>query len=396
MFLIKILNFIKGYISFTVEGFFVERFLNIAIHRKIYLWDIKHLGSQKARMCISRAGFELLDDIAEKTDVEVKKIKEIGLPFFIQKYRGRTAFFAGAAFFFIFLFAMSFFLWAVEIDYEGDVPLARIEQGLENSGLKIGKPMALVNKQHIENTMMTGFAEFAWVGLNKSGTVARVTIKDRLVAPIIEDETIPCNIIAAKPGIITKIDTRLGQALVIEGMAVSEGELLVAGVIDSAALGVRYLHAMSEIEAETMIQKSATAPLLKEVITRTKNAKSRHFLNAFGLHIPLFFSDNVPFAEFERESVQKQARLGKSIFLPFILHYDKFYEVKKETVAIGEAEAIEIAKTRLAEEIKKDLTAGGQILSENLEQTLSPAGEIVITLTWTCSEKIGKQVEILR
>ena len=41
MFLKILLNYILGYVNIKVEGFFIERFINICISKKILLWNIK-------------------------------------------------------------------------------------------------------------------------------------------------------------------------------------------------------------------------------------------------------------------------------------------------------------------------------------------------------------------
>ena len=33
---------IFGYVSITIEGFFVERFINMCLAQDIFLWNIKH------------------------------------------------------------------------------------------------------------------------------------------------------------------------------------------------------------------------------------------------------------------------------------------------------------------------------------------------------------------
>jgi len=378
-----------------VEGFFIERFLNIAAHRECYLWNIKWLGTQKARMYVSRKGYALLDEVAEKTKVEMKKVAEVGLPFYIAKYRKRTAFIIGGGLFFVFLFVMSFFLWNVDIEYTGAVPMAEIQQGLEASGLSLGMLMGKIDEQKIEAYMMTNFQDFAWVGVSKAGTTAVVQIEPRIEPPQVEDTTVPCNIVATKAGVIDKINTKLGQSMVSVGTAVTQGQLLVSGALDSQALGARFVHATSDILAQTWITESQTAPLFKTSVTRTGKTKSKHSLQIFGWQIPLYFSDKVAFADYDRVSDKKQLSIGNKLFLPIIFHYDKFYEVKKENVTISETEAVAIATDALREKMKGELSNGGWMENEAVTTSMSEAGEIVVTVTWECYEDIGQSVPIL-
>ena len=41
MFLRIILNYILGYVSIKVEGFYIERFINICMSKNIFFWNMK-------------------------------------------------------------------------------------------------------------------------------------------------------------------------------------------------------------------------------------------------------------------------------------------------------------------------------------------------------------------
>ncbi|GHV17561.1 sporulation protein YqfD [Clostridia bacterium] len=396
MFIIRILNFLKGYIIFTAEGFFLERFLNIAAHRNIYLWDIRRLGTAKMRMRISTRGFTKIREVAEKTQSHVEIISKRGIPFFIKKYRGRTAFAVGLAVFFVIVFVLSFFIWAVDIDYEGTRVHPNIVRAeLYSAGLKAGTPTFLINKQSIASQLMTNIPEFSWVGINIQGTRAIIQIKERAIIPEVEDLSVPCNIKAKRAGIIDSISTRLGEQLVQKGLAVTEGQLLVNGVVDSNELGVRYLHATADIIARTWLTSSAIAEPTIEIRTQTGRTKSKHTLDLFGFNIRLFTSDKVEFAEYDRVSEIRQIRLSQNLVLPFALHYDKFYEVDKINQPINENESIAGAKAKIIADLYSKLTPDAQVLGEELTTSTTSAGELLVTVTLECLENIGQKEEIL-
>ena len=62
--LLKILiNYIVGYVKISVEGYFIERFMNICISKKILLWNIKR---EKSTFLYANVGIK-----------DFKKLKEI-------------------------------------------------------------------------------------------------------------------------------------------------------------------------------------------------------------------------------------------------------------------------------------------------------------------------------
>jgi len=289
---------------------------------------------------------------------------------------------------------MSFFLWRINIDYTGTIPQDQIMSGLRVAGLKVGEPMASINPAEIQNKMMTAFPDLVWIGISSEGTCAYVQIEDRRDVPEVEDLSVPCNIVATKPGVITKINTSFGLPDVKVGTAVATGQMLVSGVVESTEFGTRYLHATSDIQAQTLRTESMPAPTFREVTTQTGKTKTKDILDIFGFKIPLFFSDEVSFQDYDRVSAIKQAKIGNELFLPFILHYDKFYEVKKENVQLTSDEAIALAKTTLTDKMNGELSSGGQILNESLTTSKSDAGETIVTLQWDCLENIGQQIPI--
>ena len=64
--LIKIINFLRGYLIIEVNGAFIERFINLAIRSKIYLWGIERTEKDKAVMRISVRGFHRIRKVAFK------------------------------------------------------------------------------------------------------------------------------------------------------------------------------------------------------------------------------------------------------------------------------------------------------------------------------------------
>ena len=100
-------TFLLGSVTITVEGFFIERFLNICMNKKIFLQDLnkenntyirvkmysveieKKLKTKNTyiRVKILKSDFREIKHIARKTKCKVKIEKKSGMPFIINKYR---------------------------------------------------------------------------------------------------------------------------------------------------------------------------------------------------------------------------------------------------------------------------------------------------------------------
>ena len=70
MFLKILLNYILGYVNIRVEGFFIERFINICISKKILLWNMKR---EKSTILYANIGIQ---DYKKLKNIKVKKDKK--------------------------------------------------------------------------------------------------------------------------------------------------------------------------------------------------------------------------------------------------------------------------------------------------------------------------------
>ena len=70
MLLFRLWNYIRGYVIIVVEGYFLEKFVNICTRRQILLFDISRQKNSKMTLKVSIKGFRMLRPIAKKTAAE--------------------------------------------------------------------------------------------------------------------------------------------------------------------------------------------------------------------------------------------------------------------------------------------------------------------------------------
>ena len=74
-----LLAFIFGYVNIEVEGYFIERFINMCNSKKIFLWNMKRKHSTIIRVNIGIRDFKKIKEIAKKTKCRVKIQKKRGI-----------------------------------------------------------------------------------------------------------------------------------------------------------------------------------------------------------------------------------------------------------------------------------------------------------------------------
>ena len=84
-------NFIRGYVIIDIKGFSSARFLNLAVHKNIYIWNI-HPSKNAIRANVSLKAFRMLKPCAKKTNCRIKIVEKRGVPFWLFKHKKRKAF----------------------------------------------------------------------------------------------------------------------------------------------------------------------------------------------------------------------------------------------------------------------------------------------------------------
>ncbi|NLB82191.1 MAG: sporulation protein YqfD [Clostridiaceae bacterium] len=387
MALVKLFNFLIGYVTISIKGAFPERFLNICARRRIYLWNVKRQGVARINANISVKGFKLIRPIAKKSRCNIYINQRHGIPFFLYKHRKRKIFAAGAVFFIISLFIITRFIWVIDITGNNEVETVQIIEVLSEAGLKTGVLSSKVVISDIQNYTMTKLGKIAWIGINLKGTTAFVEIKERLSTPDLFQKDLPCNIVAKTDGVIESIDAVNGNRLVSIGDVVGKGQLLISGVIDSkAGDGVRYLHADGEVLATTWHEITVEVPKYEQIRTRTGKSKSKHMVKFFNFYVNFFLNDRISYSNYDRISYVKKFAIGNNIVFPLSFHYDNYYEVEITQQPYELTEALTLAENE----------AYKQVAGLTIKSKRKKADNNKLTVIYECLENIAEKATILK
>lgn len=250
MYIRILLDMILGFVNIEIEGYFVERFINICISKKILLWNIKRDKSTIAHMNIGVKDFRKAIKIAKETKCRIRINKKIGVPFILHKYRKRKIFLYILVLMCILIFVLSNFVWNIQIEGNNNITREEIVSNLEDEGLKIGVFKNKIDTKKIISDIRLKRNDLAWVGIEIKGTNAIVKIVEADKKPDIIDEEDFCNIVATKPGIVVKVNAINGTPLVKEGDTIKEGSTLIGGWLEGKYTGIRYVHANGSVKAK--------------------------------------------------------------------------------------------------------------------------------------------------
>lgn len=222
MFVKIIMYYLLGYATISVEGYFIERFINICISKNILLWNMKRKKSSFLFANIAIKDFKKIKQIAKTTKCHVKIEKKKGIPFLLHRYKKRKIFIGLLIAITLIIFGLSNFVWNIEITGENNISKEELLNELNQYGLKTGILKTKVNTKEIINNIRLNRDDIAWVGMKIKGTNIIVEVVEADKKPDIVNENEYCNIISDKEGVITKINVQNGTALIKVGDIVTK------------------------------------------------------------------------------------------------------------------------------------------------------------------------------
>ena len=144
-----LMAYLLGYVTIEIEGYYIERFMNICNNQKIFLWNTKRPKTAIMKVNISIQDFKKLKPIAKKTKCKIKIEGKKGIPFFFHRYQKRKIFLIFFLLVIIGTIALSNFIWNIEITGTDKIDPQEIRQLLEENDFKVrkeqGKPKYKAN-----------------------------------------------------------------------------------------------------------------------------------------------------------------------------------------------------------------------------------------------------------
>ena len=387
-----LLAYILGYVSIEVEGYFIERFINICNSKKIFLWNMKRKHSTIIRVNIGIRDFKKIKEIAKKTKCRVKIQKKRGIPFILHKYKKRKIF---AIFFILLIIAvitLSNFVWNIEVIGNNKISAEEIIKDLADDNFKVGTSKTNLNTKNIIDKIRLKRSDLAWIGIEIKGTNAIVKIVEADLKPDIIKEEEYCNIVATKDAMIVKINAQNGTAVVKEGDIVTKGTVLIQGWLEGQFTGIRYVHANGEVQAKVWYSQKISVPLkqTKKIKTGKEENKYSVKINNFEINLP----KGVPkFQNYDTIEKSKKLKLFSDFYLPIEIHQKTYreYEEQEITYSIEEAKELGIAQ---ADESLKEQIEGKQVTNKkiNAEQI---GANIEVEVIYEVLESIGTKEKIV-
>jgi similar to stage IV sporulation protein len=382
-----------GYIRINVEGFYIEKFINICRQNGIFLWGIKREKASIMHTNISIKDFKKIKRITKQINCRVHIERKKGLPFFLDRYKKRKIFVIGLIAILLIIFGTSNFVWNIEVVGNEKINKDELIQELKEQGLEIGTPKRKINKNEIINTIRLKRNDVSWVGINIKGTNVTVKIVETEEKPEIINQDEYCNIVANKDALIQKIDSTKGTSVVKEGDLVKKGSILIGGWMEGKYTGVRYVHGAGKVMGKVWYTETARVQLKEEKIEKTGKEEKKYRINFNNFQINLYKTLS-KFEKYDTIYTDKKVKIFSDFYLPVSFTECNNFETISKTEEYTQEEAKNIAIERAEKKLAEQVTNSDDIQDKKIN-VITTNDYVEVEVIYEVLENIGTEEKIV-
>ena len=382
-----------GYIRINVEGFYIEKFINICRQNGIFLWGIKREKASIMHTNISIKDFKKIKRITKQINCRVHIERKKGLPFFLDRYKKRKIFVIGLIAILLIIFGTSNFVWNIEVVGNEKINKDEIIQELKEQGLEIGTQKRKINKNEIINTIRLKRNDVSWVGINIKGTNVTVKIVETEEKPEIINQDEYCNIVANKDALIQKIDSTKGTSVVKEGDLVKKGSILIGGWMEGKYTGVRYVHGAGKVIGKVWYTETARVQLKEEKTEKTGKEEKKYKINFNNFQINLYKTLS-KFEKYDTIYTDKKVKIFSDFYLPVSFTECNNFETISKTEEYTQEEAKNIAIERAEKKLAEQVTNSDDIQDKKIN-VITTNDYVEVEVIYEVLENIGTEEKIV-
>ncbi|MEG6614831.1 sporulation protein YqfD [Peptococcaceae bacterium 1198_IL3148] len=385
MFLFRLMSYLFGHVSLLVQGESLEKFINMAASRGIYLWDITKVGADKMLVRVRLSGVKPLRHIARGTGNKFKISTREGVPFIVGRMKKRKLLVIGAVAFMAVLYMLSSFIWFIEIEGNQNLSDQQVLKVAHQAGLAKGVLKHNIDPAVVERAIKDQIPIVSWAGVYINGTKARIEIVEKKMPPGLEDNH-PTHVVAKKAGLIKEVLILSGQAAVKEGDTVVPGQILISGEIlpevkpeetvplspeEMAPTPIdmpQYVHAKGMVRARVWYEGYGETPLVESGQRISGEQIERVSIKIGGKEIILKGPKEVPYQEYQTKGQVKTLPQWRNIAVPVEFNKVQYLELVNYREERTRSEARQLAEQKALAAVKAKLPKEAKILEQRVER----------------------------
>ena len=338
---------------------------------------------------IRRVDFRLLEQLARRKGMEMEVLGQGGVYWSAVRMLRRPVLLLGLLFtLFLTMYLPSRVLF-FQVEGNQYVPTHYILAQCQEVGIRFGASRNEVRSERVKNALLEVIPQLQWVGVNTSGCVATVTVKERPLEDTAERTFAFSSIVAARDGVVTSCTASKGNLLCKPGQAVKKGQVLISGYTD-CGLMIQTTQAQGEVYAQTGREISVLTPSISQV-RRNQTHVTKNFALIIGKkRINFYKGSGISDTSCDKMYSESYITLPGGFQLPICLVTEVWtsYECTQQEIDSEQAEQL---LKQFTEEYLPSVMIAGKVLQSTQSVTKENDAYILIG-NYACLEMIGREV----
>lgn len=347
--------FYDARLTLKIEVIELEELINTLIKNDIDIDSINRLSISSAILSIQYKDFQKFKEIFNKYDGSYEIIGKDKRSTTIYTLRNRISLVIGIVIFFLSLMLLNEFVWSIDIKTEKNISPFEIRNLLYKEGIKEGTFKRKINYEDLEEKLKEDHPKISWVSVRPYGSKLLIDIREKQLPPsLIKDDT-KKDLIAKKDGIISRVYTANGTALVKAGDVVKCGDPLISYIEGDETHSYEVVP-KGVVMAKTFYEDKIVVPYKEKNRDRTGKYISNKYIIIAGNKICVKKAEN---------KFEKYDKIEEN-YGPFVI--EKYYEVIESEIDLDKESVIKKAEGELLEKIKSNISVNSSIMDKKIDK----------------------------
>ncbi|HEX9025011.1 MAG TPA: sporulation protein YqfD [Clostridium sp.] len=367
-----------GQITIEVSALMPEKILNILWENEIYTCNIVKIDLTTIRFIIYFKDYKEAEMLIKKYKGKVRIVKTSGIIVLLMKMKRKVSLVIGILIFFIVIYILSNYIWAIDIQTQKNLSPFEIRQQLSSIGIKPGLNKSQIDVYEIEKKMEDLNSQIMWIRIRVEGSTLKLVIKEKVNPPSTE-KVLFNQVVAKMDGEVKRVYTNSGNPAVIPGDIVKAGDDLILPIQGREGFE-QEVKPNGTVIANTFYEKFMEVQISGEKLERTGEKNSDIYLSFFGKKIYLEKTIN-PFHYYDKIE-EKDGIVNKTIY----------FNKKGKTVNLDKDNTVKEATEKLQESLRKTLSNDAKIIDKKVTVDDINDGKILVKVIFTVEQDIARKI----
>ena len=340
------------------------------------------------RVTVRRQDVKTLHHVLKNKGVHIQRDGKKGVYWRLRSVLRRPMMVGGVSFLFLLCIFLPTRVFFFRVEGNVNVPTRLILEQAASCGLDFGASRRAVRSEKVKNALLEAVPQLQWAGVNTSGCVATISVRERQPSSENDTDSGVSSIIATQDGIIQELTVTGGNPLCKVGQAVKKGQILISGYTD-CGISIRAERAKGEVYAVTDHKITAFMPTDWSYRGEIQTVTKKYGLIIGKKRINFYKGSGILDTGCVKMYEEKFLTLPGGLQLPLAIVTEVWVSCSSASVSAS-VDEFSSKLSELTREHLLKLMIAGRILSQN--ETVSQSdGVLKLEGVYGCLEMIGRE-----